>query len=338
MTLRVRLILAGIVVAVAAVAWYYLAGGRYVSTDDASIQAAQSTISANVSGRVVELDVRDNQRVHRGDVLFRLDDRPFQLAHDEAQAKLDAIRLELTAAQATYHQQLANLNAARGTEAYEQSELARQQQLLASGISSRSQYEQTLHAAELAQAQVSAAQQQVSSALAMLGGDPKIPPDQHPRVRAAKATVDRARLDLSYTVIHAPDEGVVAKVEQLQLGDYVSASSPLFVLVSTRDVWIEAEFKEDDLAYVRPGQSAEVTIDTYAGSSFKAHVASLSPGTGAQFSLLPPENATGNWVKIVQRVPVRLVLDNLKSDDSMPLHAGMSVNVTVDTRHHRLTF
>jgi len=338
LSLRWMLMGGGVLLALVAGLWYYLASGRYVSTDDSSVQAAQATISANVAGRVIELDVHDNQIVRRGDVLFRLDDSLYRIALEEAQAKLASARMQINAAKATYRHQLSDQAAARDTLAYQQHEYQRQQRLLQSGISSRAQFEQVEHAVQLAQSQLNSAQQQAGSVLAMLGGNPNVPLDQHPLVMQAQAALDRANLDLSYTVIRAPDDGVVARVEQLQVGDYINAATPVFGLVSSRDVWVEANFKEDDLTYMRAGQSAEVRIDAYPGHRFKAQVSSLSPGTGAQFSLLPPENATGNWVKVVQRVPVRLQLASGELTDATPLHAGLSAEVTVDTQHHRTLF
>jgi membrane fusion protein (multidrug efflux system) len=338
---RLRWILmgGGVPLALIIAVWYYLVSGRYASTDDAAVMAAQATISSNVPGRVVEVDVRDNERVHKGDVLFRLDERPFQIAVEEAQAKLAAARMQIIAGKATYRRELASLTANTDTLAYQQHEFERQQRLLQSGISSRAQFEQVQHAVEMAQSNLASAQQQVSSVLAMLGGNVDLPVDAHPVVLQAQASLDKAKLDESYTVIVAPDEGVVAKVEQLQVGDYINAAAPLFTLVSSRDVWIEANFKEDDLTYMRPGQSAKVSIDAYPSHACKAHVTSLSPGTGSQFSVLPPENATGNWVKVVQRVPVRLQLDdNCELGDTIPLHSGLSAEVTVDTEHHRSLF
>jgi membrane fusion protein (multidrug efflux system) len=333
--LRWPLMLGGVAVALILALWYYLASGRYVSTDDSSVQAAQVAISTNVPGRVVEIDVHDNQAVHRGDVLFKLDDRPFRIAMEETQAKLAAARLQIGAAKATYRHQLAEITAARGTADYQQSELARQQRLLSSGIASRAQFDQTQHALALARSQLSSAQQTADSVLAMLGGNPNLPVDSHPLVLEAQAALDRANLELSYAVVRAPDDGVVAKVEQLQVGNYVSAATPVFSLVSTGDVWVEANFKEDELAYVRVGQPADVSIDAYGGRRFHAHVASLSPGTGSQFSILPPENATGNWVKVVQRVPVRLQLEPSSLGIELPLQAGMSAEATIDTGHRR---
>jgi membrane fusion protein (multidrug efflux system) len=286
---------------------------------------------------VVELNVHDNQLVQRGQVLFRIDDRPFRIAVEDAQAKLASARMQISAAKATYRQQLASAAAARDTLAYQQHEFERQQHLLQSGISSHAQFDQTQHARDLAQSQLASAQQQVGGVLALLGGNPDLPIDQHPLVQQAQAALDRANLDLSYTVIKAPDDGIAAKVEQLQVGDYITAATPVFSLISSRDVWVEANFKEDELTYMRPGQSAEVRIDAYPDRRFKARVASLSPGTGAQFSLLPPENATGNWVKVVQRVPVRLELQDADLGDVL-LHAGLSVDVTVDTGHRRHLF
>jgi membrane fusion protein, multidrug efflux system len=338
LSLRWLLMGGGIALAIVAALWYYLATGRYVSTDDSSVQAAQTTISANVPGRVIDLEVHDNQLVRRGDVLFRIDDRAFRIAVEEAQAKLASARMEIGAAKATYRHQLSEEVAARDTLAYQHQEFERQQRLLQSGISSRAQFEQVQHALQLAQSQLTSAQQTAGSVLAMLGGNPDLPLDEHPVVMQAQAALDRANLNLSYTVIRAPDDGVVAKVEQLQVGDYINAATPVFGLVSSRDVWVEANFKEDDLTYMRAGQSAEIRIDAYPGRRFKAQVASLSPGTGAQFSLLPPENATGNWVKVVQRVPVRLQLASGELTEATPLHAGLSAEVTVDTQHHRTLF
>ncbi len=334
--LRWPLMLGGIAVAAVGALGYYLLTGRYVSTDDSEVKAAQTAISTNISGRVVELDVHDNQAVRRGDVLFRLDDRPLRIALDEAQAKLATTELQIQAARASYLHQLAEVAAARDTVAYQQREYARQQRLLQSGISSRAQYEQTQHSLELAQSQLTSAQNQAESFLALLGGNPRLAPADHPSVKQAQAALANAELQLSYSVIRAPADGIVTKVEQLQVGDYISTATPVFSLISTHDVWIEANFKEDDMTYMRPGQSAKVSIDAYPGRRFEARVASMSPGTGAQFSLLPPENATGNWVKVVQRVPVRLQLQS--ADDAASLADGMSAEVTVDTEHRRSLF
>ena len=186
---------------------------------------------------------------------------------------------------------------------------------------------------QAARQQLAATQQQIASVLADLGGNADIPPDRHPQVQQAQAALDRARLNLSYTVVAAPDDGTVTKVEQLQVGDYVTTAQPLFALISDSRVWIEANFKETDLTHMRPGQAATVDIDTYPDHGFEARVTSLSPGTGSAFSLLPPENATGNWVKVVQRLPVRLQLERLPED--VRLHAGMSATVDVDTQYRR---
>ena len=334
--LRLPLMLGGVLAVAIGSLYFWLTGGRYMSTDDAYVQAARASISSNVAGQVAEIAVHDNQRVHRGDLLFRLDDQPYRIAVEEAQAKLGTARLQVIAGKSAYRQQLASLRSAQDTLAYQEREYQRQQKLLASGISSQMQFDQAQHARDTARQQVASAQQQAASVLAMLGGDADIDPDQHPSVQQAQAELDRAKLNLSYTRIVAPDDGIVTKVEQLQVGDYINAANPVFALISSRDLWVEANFKEDQLTHMRSGQSATVDIDTYSGRHFKARVASLAPGTGSQFSALPPENATGNWVKVVQRLPVRLELED--TDAELPLHSGLSATVEVDTGHRRSLF
>lgn len=331
--LRLPLMIAGPVAVFLVAGYWYLTGGRYVATDDAYVQAARVAISTDVSGRVVEIDVRDNDRVKAGQVLFRLDPRPFQIAVDEAKAQLATVRYQIHALKATYHQKRADARATEATVDYQQREFDRQQRLLNSGTASQQQFEQARQAYETGRQQLASKQQDIAVTLANIGGDPDIPLEQHPMVQHAQAALDRAELNLSYTAISAPENGIVTKVEQLQVGDYVNASTPLFSLMSTDRVWVEANFKETELTHMRPGQPATVEVDTYPGVVFPAKVESLSPGTGLTFSLLPAENATGNWVKVVQRLPVRVSLDHF--DPDAPLHAGLSATVEVDTGHSR---
>ncbi|MDB5976894.1 MAG: hemolysin [Nevskia sp.] len=336
--LRLPLMLLGIVAIGIGTLYFWFTGGRHMSTDDAYVQAARASISSNVAGKVAAIAVRDNQRVRRGDLLFQLDNQPYRIAVEEAQAKLGSTRLEVIAGKATYHQQLAALHSAQDTLDYQNREYQRQQKLVASGISSQMQFDQVQHALDAARQQVVSTQQQAASVLAMLAGNPDIDPDQHPTVQQAQADLDRARLNLSYTTIVAPDDGIVTKVEQLQIGDYINAAAPVFALISSRDVWVEANFKEDQLGHMQSGQQAMVKIDTYSGRTFKARVVSIAPGTGSQFSALPPENATGNWVKVVQRLPVRLELDPAEADAGLALNSGLSAIVDVDTGHRRSLF
>jgi membrane fusion protein (multidrug efflux system) len=329
---RLPLMLAGPIVVLLAAGWWYLTSGRYVSTDDAYVQAARTMVSADVSARVVAVEVRDNQRVAKGQVLFRLDDRNYRIAVGDAKAQLAAARLQVKALQATYGQKLADMKAAEENYAFQQREHDRQRQLAASGVAARSTFDQVQNAMQVARQKMVSAQSDLANALAQLGGDPELEVDEHPAVLRAKAALDKAELDLSHTVVPAPENGIVTKVEQLQVGSYVTASNPVFAMISDR-IWVEANFKETELTHMRPGQKATVEIDTYPGVVFDATVQSLSPGTGLTFSLLPAENATGNWVKVVQRLPVRLAIDD--PDKKLPLRAGLSATVEVDTQHRR---
>jgi membrane fusion protein (multidrug efflux system) len=292
-------------------------------------------VSANVAGRVIQLAVHENQKVKRGDLLFRLDPQPYQVAVDQAAAELGTARQTLTGQGATYRQRTVDLQAAETTLAYQVKELAREKALTGSGVASQAQLDAQVNAVDVAKANVAAAKQAQAAALSALGGRPEGAPADNPAIKQAQAALDRAKLNLGYTTIRAAQDGVVTKVEQLQVGDYINAAQTVFTLVAPQ-AYVEANFKEDQLTYMRPGQPATFKIDAYPGVTFHGRVESLSPGTGSSFSLLPPENATGNWVKVVQRLPVRIAIDNPPED--MPLHAGLSLTVKVDTGHKRHLF
>jgi len=323
---------AGPILVLIAASWWYVTSGRYVSTDDAYVQAARTMISSDVSGRVVAVAVHDNEQVVKGQLLFQLDPRPFRIAVEEAQAMLAGAQAQVKALEATYKQKLADSKSAQDTLVYLQREFDRQRQLAATGAASMQAFDQAQNALQVARQKVASTQGDLANTLAQLDGNPDLPIDQHPSVQRAQAALDKAELDLSFTTVRAAQPGIVTKVEQLQVGSYVNASAPVFSLISNR-IWIEANFKETELTFMRPGQKATVEVDTYPGVVFNAKVQSLSPGTGLTFSLLPPENATGNWVKVVQRLPVRLAIDSASA--SVPLHAGLSVDVSVDTHYRR---
>jgi membrane fusion protein (multidrug efflux system) len=316
------------------VAIIYITSGRYVSTDDAYVMGARTEISANVVGRVIEIAVKDNQEVRKNDILYKLDDRDYINAKKDAQAKLANARLQITSLKATYKQRQADMRSSKAKLNYLEREFKRQTALAGSGISSQTQLDEARQALVSAQQNFDALDQNAASILASLNEDSEINVDDHPTVQQAQAMLDQAELNLSYTVIKAPLDGILSKVENLQVGDYITAAKPVFGLVSNKDIWIEGNFKETELTYMRPGQKATIKIDTYPGKVFHGTVISISPCTGSVLSILPPENATGNWVKVVQRLPVRVSIDD--ADPEQPLRMGLSVTVEVDTQHSRI--
>ena len=329
-TWRILLMISVPVALLAIGAYLYLSAGRFASTDDAYVKADKVSISADVAGRVIAVEVKDNQQVRKGQVLFRLDNGSYKIAVDHADAQLASSRLQIDGLRATYKQRAGELKATEDTLAYLKNEADRQAQLLASHVTSQQKYDEARHNYDNARQQVLGAQQQLNNVLASLGGDPDLPTDQNPLVRQAQSQLDQAKLNLSNTIVMAPANGYVTMVSKLPVGQYINTGAPAFELVTTDHAWIEANFKETDLTRMRPGQTATVTIDTYPDRNFTAHVESISAGTGSEFSVLPPQNASGNWIKIVQRVPVRLEIDN--PDPDHPLRSGMSANVDVDTR------
>jgi membrane fusion protein, multidrug efflux system len=331
--LRRLLLLAVPVILVAVGAAYYLAEEPYVSTEDAFVRAAKESINARVAGQVVEIAVADNQRVQRGQLLFQLDPEPYQIAVDQAEARLASARLQIDALKATYRQQLAELQSASATADFDAREYARRKALVTDGWTPREVFDRAEMNLKVARQRVTSEEQQIANTVAALDGDPNIEINRHPSVRAAKAQLDQARLNLSYATVTAPDDGIVTRVDDLQVGDFVNPGAAVFSLMSNRRIWIEANFRETGLTHMRPGQEAAIDVDAYPDRTFKAHVVSMSPGTGSDFAVLPPENATGNWVKVVQRLPVRLELD--ETDPNQPLFSGISVTVRVDTGYRR---
>ena len=320
--LRRPLLIAFFAVLSATGAAYYLADEPYVSTDDAFVRAAKESVNARVPGQVVEIAVKDNQRVQKGQLLFRIDPEPYQIAVDQAEARLGSARLQVGALKTIYRQQLAELQSAKDTADFDARENGRQKALSVSDFTPRAMYDRAETDMKVSRQHIASIEQQIANTVVALGGDPNIEIDSHPTVRQAKAELDLARLNLSYATVSAPFDGIVTKVDELQVGDFVTTGSAVFSMMSSR-IWIEANFRETGLTHMRPGQEATIAVDVYPGRSFKAHVVSMSPGTGSDFAVLPPENATGNWVKVIQRLPVRLELDEI--DPDRPLFSGISV-------------
>jgi len=333
--LRRILMLAAPVVVLIGALYFYLTGGRYESTDNASLQTGMVAVSASVSGKVISIEVTENQHVHKGDVLFRIDPDTFQSAVAAAEAQLASSRTDVGSMQADYQEALSQVSAAQARAAYARNEAARQASLLKEGISSKAQADQAATEARTARDAIAAAQAKAESLKASLSGNVAGPVDAQPAVRKAASQLDSARIALGDTVVRAPQDGIVTRVHQLQVGNYVTAGRTVFMLTGTR-FWVQANFKENQLRYMRVGQPATVKIDAFPDHKLKAHIASFSPGTGNSFSILPAENATGNWVKVVQRLPVEIAIDEVPAD--LPLHTGLSVDAEVDTGHERHLF
>lgn len=331
------LLLAGVPLLIAAAALHYYAkGGRYVETENAYVKAHIVAVSAEVAGRVAEVAVRDHQAVSAGQFLFRLDPAPFEVAVSRARAQLASVRTEIETLRAEHRVALAEGHEAEERIRFLTSQLERQARLRERGMVREDSYDEARHNLEAARARLVAVQERTRRVLVALGGDLKLSAEQHPRVLEAKAAVDAAALDLSRTRISAPAAGIVSNLK-LQPGEHVGAGTALFSLIPASEVWVEANFKETQLAAMRVGQPVRVVADAYPGVEFPARVRAISPATGAQFALLPPQNASGNWIKIVQRIPVLIDLEPQaqRAADGPSLRAGMTVTVSVDTGQSR---
>jgi membrane fusion protein (multidrug efflux system) len=313
---------------------FYLNGGRYVTTDDAYVGAQKVLITPDISGKIISVAVKEGQQVATGDVLFRIDPVPFELAVAQARAKLADAKSShdnLVANVKLYGQTIDIVNAGI---AIKQRDVDRKTALVKNNFGSQLDLDNSATAVVTAQAQLQLVKQQQSTALNQLLGNPDLPLEQFPGYMQAKAALEDAQRNLDLTTVRAPMAGIATQVDQIQLGRFIAAGTPVFSVIDTSKPWVDANPKESDFTYVAIGQPVTIDVDAFPDHVFKGTVGSLSPGTGAQFAILPPQNATGNFVKVEQRVPVRIYFD---SNDKyvQKLKAGMSAYTSIDTGHHR---
>jgi membrane fusion protein (multidrug efflux system) len=332
---RLRLILLVIVplLALAAGLALYLAGGRIVSTDNAYVGAQKVLVTPDVSGKIAAVRVKEGERVAAGDVLFDIDPTPFRLALAQAQSKLDSVRTDFNNMKSNLKSLDKLVELAQQNVALKQKDVERKTALLARSSGSQADLDNSMSATVSAQLQAQLAVQQQGSTLNALLGNRDLPIEQYPPYQQAQAVLDQAERDLNHTTLKAPISGTATQVDNIQLGRFVTAGTPILSVIDDGAPWVDANPKETDLTNVRVGQKVEIDVDAFPDHSFSGTVSSISPGTGAQFAILPPQNAVGNWVKVVQRVPVRVALD--PGQDVALLRAGMSVTVAIDTGARR---
>ncbi len=305
---------------------------RYVTTENAYVKSNVIAISADVDGRIIAVDARENERVNGGQILLRIDPRPFEIEIAEARAELERAKAEIEALRADYRSGQRAIRSRNERVRYLQGEFDRQQKLTKRGVGTGAKLDQARHELEMSRREVDTVRERNRMLLAVLGGDPAIKVENHPKYLSALANLDRAELDFDRTNVLAPADGIVGNIN-LQLGEYVEKGEALFSVVQVDKSWIEANLKETQLTHVEVGQTVSFFVDSYPDIEWQGKVASIAPATGAEFSLLPPQNASGNWVKVVQRLPVRLAITEKPGNPK--LRAGMTVDVSIDTERDR---
>ena len=319
-------------VLIAAGAWFYLQSDRYISTENAYIKADTTSISAEVTGRITEVEVRDNEPVRKGQLLLSIDPEPYEIAVESAKAKLNNTVVQIESLRSDYQKTLSELAVEEENVRFRKGENDRYQSLIGKQVISQEKLNQVEYDYNKALRELESAKREVEVLRSKLGGDPDMDITQHPSYKEAKAELDRRELDLSRVKIFAPIDGIAANLS-LDMGEYIIAGMPLFTIVDQQGQWIEANFKETDLTHMETGQLAEVEVDAYPGVKWQARVISITPATGAEFSILPAQNSSGNWIKVVQRIQVNIALDDYDRDT--PLSAGMSAVVDIDTGRSR---
>jgi membrane fusion protein (multidrug efflux system) len=318
---------------VAAALALWLQGGRYEETENAYVKAHMIAVSADVSGRVVEVGVRDNEPVVAGALLFRIDPVPFELAVARAEAQMAVVRTEVEGLRAEHRVALADAAEAEERIKFLALQLERQAKLKASGIGIEAAFDEARHNLEAARRRLESARERAARVLTALGGDARAPAQAHPSFLAARAARDAGRDELARVRVVAPAAGIVSNM-RLQIGERVERGVPVFSLIESRPMWIEANFKETQLTHMREGQEVSVVADAYPDAKWRGRVSTIAPATKAEFAILPAQNSSGNWVKVVQRVPVLITLDSAPNGQT-PLRAGMTVTARVDTGHVR---
>jgi membrane fusion protein (multidrug efflux system) len=331
--LRPVLMIAGVLIVAIGALIFWLVGGRYVASDDTYVDAAKVSLSTDVSGLVEAVYVRDNQHVNAGQILFSLDPASFDIAVDSAKAQLAQAVLDVNSAKQGYAGALAEIAAQKVQVANDQSTLARYAAVVGNGGVTRSTYDNAQFALQGDQAKLTQLQDEAGLQLAKLNNNADISVTDVPAYKSALATLNNALREQADAVVRAPFSGYVTQVEQLQPGMFLPAGTAAFGLVSDTDVFITAQPKESDITWVREGQPVTITVDTYPGQSWNGVVESISPASGSEFSILPAQNSSGNWVKVVQRIPIRVKITG--GPAGMPLRDGMSAEISIDTQHHR---
>ncbi|MBA8667284.1 HlyD family secretion protein [Holosporaceae bacterium 'Namur'] len=309
---------------------YYLKEVGYVGTDNAYIKAGKIYISSEVNGKVVKIEVKENERVEKGRILITIDDEPYHIALNQAKANLDSIVNGIEVLKAQYLENTESLKLAVMNKDYAQREFYRASELAKKRAGTEAQVDAAANKLNGTKQQIAILEQERRQLIINLSGDPLILVEKHPKYIEAKASVEHAELNLKRTVLRAPNNGIVSQVSTLSVGDYVATGSSLFSIVLLDDIWVEANLKETDLTNVKAGQKVKVMIDTFPNLKVEGAVESVGAASGAEFSILPPQNATGNWVKIVQRIPVRISIE--QPDSTLPLRAGMSAVIQINTK------
>jgi membrane fusion protein (multidrug efflux system) len=336
--LRMILLVALPAIAVLIGAAVYLSGGRYISTDNAYVGAQKVLITPDISGKVIHIAVAEGQHVNPGDELFSLDPIPYRLALEQANAKLASVRTDFNKLKSNIKSLTTLVELAKKNVELKQRDVDRKTKLVNSQSGSQADVDTATGTMVTAQLQAQFASQQRDDSLNQLLGDPDLPIEKFPAYALAKAALDQAQRDLDHTILRAPISGTATQVDNIQLGRFVAAGGPILSVIDDGAPWVDANPKETDITYLRVGQKATLDVDAYPNCNFTGTVIAVSPGTGAQFSILPAQNATGNWVKVVQRVPLRIAIDNQTGNTGCALRSGMSVNVEIDTGHSRLPF